>query len=92
MKAIRGRKSPGEQELLDHLEVILEQIEEDAEARARELEKATKKAILEAIPRKRSLRIQVKQLEEMEKKQEEESKKALTQEEIAGDEARRVPA
>ncbi|KAJ0399459.1 hypothetical protein P43SY_009123 [Pythium insidiosum] len=83
MKSVRGRKSPGEQELLDHLEVILEQIEEDAEARARELEKATKKAILEAIPRKRSLRIQVKQLEEMEKKQEEETKKVLTQEEIA---------
>lgn len=66
MRELRGRKVPGEQELLDHLEVIVEQIEEDAAAREKELEKATKRAILEAIPRKRSMRIQVKQIEQME--------------------------
>ncbi|TMW64848.1 hypothetical protein Poli38472_009015 [Pythium oligandrum] len=84
MRAIRGRKLGGEQELIDHLEAIVEQIEEEAEVRAKQLEKATRKAILEAIPRKRSLRIQVKQIEQLEKQQEEvEAKKVMSQEEIA---------
>ncbi|RLN70691.1 hypothetical protein BBJ29_000210 [Phytophthora kernoviae] len=84
MKQIRGRKIRGEQELLDHLEVIIEQIEDEDEARQRQLEKANRLAILEAIPRKRSLRIQVKQLEKMEKHQEEiEHQKELSMEEIA---------
>ncbi|KAE8983949.1 hypothetical protein PR003_g25754 [Phytophthora rubi] len=83
-KAVRGRKIRGEQELLDHLEVIVEQIEDEDEARARQLEKANRLAILEAIPRKRSLRLQVKQLEKMEKHQEElEHQKDLSMEEIA---------
>ncbi|EEY64044.1 exosome complex exonuclease RRP6-like protein [Phytophthora infestans T30-4] len=84
IKDIRGRKIRGEQELLDHLEVIVEQIEDEDEARARQLEKANRLAILEAIPRKRSLRLQVKQLEKMEKHQEElEHQKELSMEEIA---------
>ncbi|KAG7402050.1 Exosome component 10 [Phytophthora boehmeriae] len=84
MKQIRGRKIRGEQELLDHLEVIIEQIEDDDEARQRQLEKANRLAILEAIPRKRSLRLQVKQLEKIEKHQEEiEHQKELSMEEIA---------
>ncbi|KAG7386771.1 Exosome component 10 [Phytophthora pseudosyringae] len=84
MKQIRGRKIRGEQELLDHLEVIVEQIEDEDEARGRQLEKANRMAILEAIPRKRSLRLQVKQLEKMEKHQEElEHQKELSTEEIA---------
>ncbi|POM66040.1 Exosome complex uclease RRP6-like protein [Phytophthora palmivora] len=84
MKGIRGRKIRGEQELLDHLEVIVEQIDDEDEARARQLEKANRLAILEAIPRKRSLRLQVKQLEKMEKHQEElEHQKELSAEEIA---------
>ncbi|KAG6619274.1 exosome complex exonuclease RRP6-like protein [Phytophthora cinnamomi] len=84
MKEVRGRKIRGEQELLDHLEVIIEQIEDEDEARARQLEKANRLAILEAIPRKRSLRLQVKQLEKMEKHQEElEHQKELSMEEIA---------
>lgn len=66
MRALRGRKVPGEQELLDHLEVIVEQLDEEAVAREKELEKATRRAVLEAIPRKRSVRIQVKQIEQME--------------------------
>ncbi|KAE9094942.1 hypothetical protein PF010_g16903 [Phytophthora fragariae] len=83
-KAVRGRKIRGEQELLDHLEVIVEQIEDEDEARARQLEKANRLAILGAIPRKRSLRLQVKQLEKMEKHQEElEHQKDLSMEEIA---------
>ncbi|KAF1791674.1 Ribonuclease H-like domain [Phytophthora cactorum] len=83
-KEIRGRKIRGEQELLDHLEVIVEQIEDENEARARQLEKANRLAILEAIPRKRSLRLQVKQLEKMEKHQEElEHQKEMSMEEIA---------
>ncbi|KAE9325641.1 hypothetical protein PF008_g16819 [Phytophthora fragariae] len=83
-KAVRGRKIRGEQELLDHLEVIVEQIEDEDEARARQLEKANRLAIFEAIPRKRSLRLQVKQLEKMEKHQEElEHQKDLSMEEIA---------
>lgn len=84
MKEIRGRKVAGEQELIDHLEVIVEQIEEEAVERERELEKATKRAILEAIPRKRSMRIQVKQIEQMEQhKQEVEAKQQLSMEELA---------
>ncbi|KAL3674522.1 hypothetical protein V7S43_000470 [Phytophthora oleae] len=84
MKDIRGRKIRGEQELLDHLEVIVEQIEDEDEARARQVEKANRLAILEAIPRKRSLRLQVKQLEKMEKHQEEiEHQKELSMEDIA---------
>lgn len=84
MKEVRGRKIRGEQELLDHLEVIVEQIEDEDEARARQLEKANRLAILEAIPRKRSLRLQVKQLEKMERHQEElEHQKELSMEEIA---------
>ncbi|KAG1711749.1 hypothetical protein DVH05_008992 [Phytophthora capsici] len=84
MKEIRGRKIRGEQELLDHLEVIVEQIEDEDEARARQVEKANRLAILEAIPRKRSLRLQVKQLEKMEKHQEElEHRKELSMEDIA---------
>ncbi|KAI9911244.1 hypothetical protein PsorP6_009072 [Peronosclerospora sorghi] len=70
LKNVRGRKIRGEQDLLDHLEVIIEQIDDEDEARARQLEKATRLAILEAIPRKRSLRLQVKQLAKMEKHQE----------------------
>ncbi|CAI5732228.1 unnamed protein product [Hyaloperonospora brassicae] len=84
MKRICGRKIRGEQELLDHLEVIVEQIEDEAEARARQMEKANRLAILEAIPRKRSLRLQVKQLVRMEKHQEElKHQKELSMEEIA---------
>uniref|UniRef100_M4BE63 Uncharacterized bromodomain-containing protein 10 helical domain-containing protein n=1 Tax=Hyaloperonospora arabidopsidis (strain Emoy2) TaxID=559515 RepID=M4BE63_HYAAE len=84
MKSIGGRKIRGEQELLDHLEVIIEQIEDEAEARARQMEKANRVAILEAIPRKRSLRLQVKQLVQMEKHQEElQHLKDLSMEEIA---------
>ncbi|ETN17520.1 hypothetical protein PPTG_05305 [Phytophthora nicotianae INRA-310] len=84
MQGIRGRKIRGEQELLDHLEVIVEQIEDEDEARARQLEKANRLAILEAIPRKRSLRLQVKQLEKMEKHQEElEHRKEMSMEDIA---------
>lgn len=84
MKEIRGRKVVGEQELIDHLEVIVEQIEEEAVEREKELEKATKRAILEAIPRKRSVRIQVKQIEQMEQqKQEVETKQQLSMEELA---------
>ncbi|CAH0481026.1 unnamed protein product [Peronospora belbahrii] len=84
MKKICGRRIRGEQELLDHLEVILEQIEDEDEARTRELEKANRLAILKAVPRKRSLRLQVKQLVKMERQQEEqEQQKELTMEEIA---------
>ncbi|GMF11797.1 unnamed protein product [Phytophthora lilii] len=84
MKGIRGRKIRGEQELLDHLEVIVEQIEDEDEVRAKQLEKANRLAILEAIPRKRSLRLQVKQLEKMEKHQEElEHQKELSMDDIA---------
>uniref|UniRef100_A0AAV1U3K4 WHIM1 domain-containing protein n=1 Tax=Peronospora matthiolae TaxID=2874970 RepID=A0AAV1U3K4_9STRA len=84
MKSIGGRKIRGEQELLDHLEVIIEQIEDEAAARARQMEKANRLAILEAIPRKRSLRLQVKQLVQMEKHQEElKHLKDLSMEEIA---------
>ncbi|CAH0487833.1 unnamed protein product [Peronospora farinosa] len=83
MKTIRGRKIRGEQELLDHLEVIIEQIEDEDEARTRQLEKANRLAVLEVIPRKRSLRLQVKQLVKMEKHQEElEQQKELSMEEI----------
>ncbi|KAF1328912.1 Exosome complex exonuclease rrp6-like protein, partial [Globisporangium splendens] len=84
MNKIRGRKVAGEQELIDHLEVIVEQIADEAVEREKELEKATKRAILEAIPRKRSMRIQVKQLEQMEQQQQElETKRQLSLEEIA---------
>jgi hypothetical protein len=84
MKALRGRKVRGEQELLDHLEVIIEQIEEESVVRAKQVEKANRLAILEAIPRKRSLRLQVKQLEEMEKMREEkEEVQQLTAQQIA---------
>lgn len=84
MKAIRGRKVRGEQELLDHLEVIVEQIEEEKSTRAKQLEKANRLAILEAMPRKRSLRLQVKQLEDMEKKKEEkEAKQHISEQEVA---------
>ncbi|CAI5713619.1 unnamed protein product [Peronospora destructor] len=84
MKTIRGRKIRGEQELVDHLEVITEQIEDEDEARTRLLEKANRLAILEVIPRKRSLRLQVKQLVKMEKHQEEvEQQTELSMEEIA---------
>lgn len=83
-KYVRGRKIRGEKELSDHLEVIVEQIEDEDRARARQLEKANRIAILEAIPRKRSLRLQVKQLEKMEKHHEElEHQKELSMEEIA---------
>jgi hypothetical protein len=84
MRGVRGRKIRGEQELLDHLEVIVEQIADDDEVRAKQVEKANRLAILEAIPRKRSLRLQVKQLEKMEKHQEAlEHQKELSAEEIA---------
>ncbi|TDH68750.1 hypothetical protein CCR75_000335 [Bremia lactucae] len=81
MKQTRGRPIHGEQELIDHLEVIVEQIADEKEVRARQLEKANRIAILEAIPRKRSLRLQVKQLEKVEKHQQHE--KELSMEEIA---------
>ncbi|CEG36859.1 exosome complex exonuclease rrp6-like protein [Plasmopara halstedii] len=84
IKEIRGRKISGEQELLNHLEVIVEQIDDENEARARQLEKANRLAILEAIPRKRSLRLQVKQLEILEKHQEDlKQQKEMSKEAIA---------
>lgn len=83
-KAIRGRKVRGEQELMNHLEVIVEQIEEESVLRAKQVEKANRLAILEAIPRKRSLRLQVKQLEDMEKKREEKEEiQQLSMQELA---------
>lgn len=84
MREIRGRKVRGEQELIDHLEVIVEQIDEEVQQREKEMEKANRRAILEAIPRKRSLRIQVKQIEELEKKRETiEEIREMTMEELA---------
>lgn len=87
LQKLKGRRGRGEQDLLDHLEVLGEQIAEEAEVRAKEAEKVTRRAILEAIPRKRSMRIQVKQIEQLEKQQEEEQqvakKKALSKEELA---------
>lgn len=84
MRSIRGRKVPGEQDLIDHLDVIVEQLDDEARERERELEKATKRAILDAIPRKRSMRIQVKQIEQLEQqKLEVETKQQLSMEELA---------
>ncbi|DBA04996.1 TPA: hypothetical protein N0F65_006998, partial [Lagenidium giganteum] len=84
MRDMRGRRLRGEQELINHLEVILEQMAEEAVEKAKQLEKLTRKAILEAIPRKRSMRLQVKQLEQIEQQREEQQKtEDLTPEELA---------
>ncbi|OQR84225.1 exosome complex exonuclease RRP6-like protein [Achlya hypogyna] len=62
----RGRKVAGEMELLDHLEALLEAMQAEAAQAQREEEKALRRAILEAMPRKRSARIQVLTQEKIE--------------------------
>ncbi|KDO23617.1 hypothetical protein SPRG_11064 [Saprolegnia parasitica CBS 223.65] len=86
----RGRHVAGETELIDHMEAMLEMMHNDAADMKREEEKALKRAILEAMPRKRSARIQVLTMEKFEEEQQE--REARLAKEAAEEERRRHKA
>ena len=44
MKQVKGRKVRGEQDLSGHLEVSLEQVDEEAQEKTKQMDKATKKS------------------------------------------------
>ncbi|ETV69977.1 hypothetical protein, variant [Aphanomyces astaci] len=62
----KGRKWAGEALLLEHTDAMLELMRQDKLEAQKNEDKALKRAILEAMPRKRSARIQVKALEKFE--------------------------
>ncbi|ETV94188.1 hypothetical protein, variant [Aphanomyces invadans] len=86
--AKKGKKWPGESSLIDHLDAMLELMRQDRIEEQKNEDRALKRAILEAMPRKRSARIQVKALEKFE---DESQRKAQAQaEEEARAEQKRV--
>lgn len=62
LEHLGGRKARGEQDLIEHLRDILEQYEAEGKVYAKQVELANRKAILDAMPRKKSLRLRAKYL------------------------------
>ncbi|CAK4778147.1 unnamed protein product [Aphanomyces euteiches] len=62
----KGRRYEGEHSLMDHLDAMLELMKQERIEEQKMEDKALRRAILEAMPRKRSARIQVKTLEKLE--------------------------